>query len=185
MKEEKVDIENLGIDFNNTDGANLSYKEKTSETKETKEKKNKKRKKGEETKIEEKPEHESIPSENEFGAKKTCPCNRKTLWIIVGISSAIVVLAVLAIIIVFVAMKPKTKKEGEVLIPGSNEINYEPNELNPEDERPIQKEFEILTKPGELKQITVVQKSKEETKLNDVLIKSDIILVLKLGRILI
>ena len=39
----------------------------------------------------------------------------------------------------------------------------------------IKKEFEILTKPGDLKKIKVVQKSKEETKLNDTIISNDVI----------
>ena len=62
----------------------------------------------------------------------------------------------------------------------NDDSNADPNadpkdEQDPTPNQPIKKEFDIRTKPGELKQISVTQKSREETTLNNYTIVNDII----------
>ena len=58
----------------------------------------------------------------------------------------------------------------------NDDSNADPkDEQDPNPGQPIKKEFDIRTKPGELKQISVTQKSREETTLNNYTIVNDII----------
>ena len=93
-------------------------------------------------------------------------CQKPYMFIWIG-AIALVVLIAVVIIVVLILKKPSNDNKEEITIPGTqDEIIIEPPK--------IKNEFNILTRAGDLKQISVIQKSKEETKLNDQVITSEI-----------
>ena len=97
---------------------------------------------------------------------------------LISILSLVLILILVIILIYFT--KNKNSKSDNLDIPSTSFNDYIPSE--PES-KPVKnfealkigKEFDILTKVGDLKSILVTQKVKEETKLNSEIIKSDII----------
>ena len=88
----------------------------------------------------------------------------------------------------YIPSEPEPEKEPKPDAESNTESepinNFEPSvddrETNYEPVTKIEKEFEILTKVGDLKSISVIQKVKEETKLNSEIIKSEIMSLLYL-----
>ena len=108
---------------------------------------------------------------------KKCPCN---MSIIIGIIIAVVVILVGIGIAIYFLLRPQPynpNQGSDSSTPDTKETKtFEIIDDRDDDQDPkIKKEFEILTKPGDLKHINVIQKSKEETKMNDVTITNDII----------
>ena len=106
---------------------------------------------------------------NEEGTSKSkCLkiCQKPYIYILIGAIALIVLIAVV-VIVVLLLKKPKKENKEEIIIPETdNEIIIEPPK--------IKNEFNILTRAGDLKQVSVIQKSKEETKLNDQVIATEI-----------
>ena len=157
--------------------------ERTTEKNTKTEKKSKKRKIKKKQIIEEK----NFPKETKclsFSKFKIFLNKHKILLIL-----SLLVIIILVVILISLLTKKSTKKDNQDISSNTNipsEPEPNPNsESKPESEpiknyepsaaSKIEKEFEILTKVGDLKSISVVQKVKEETKLDSEIIKSEII----------
>ena len=133
-----------------------------------------------------------IENPREYASTKSLLYSRKIKIAI--IFSVIIFIAIIITIILVSRKKPKNNteiiqeqnnntpyKSDQELPKPDNPIENEPEQedknnidINPSFQQ-IKKEFEILTKTGDLKRISVIQKSKEETKMNDNILISDII----------
>ena len=131
-------------------------------------------------KIEEKQKIETneIPKKNQINKKCiSISCIKKSfikhkIPFIITIISAIIIVIALIFILKYVLKKKETNKHQK------EDINIIPNQ-DPESaldlaDSPIKKEFNVITKIGDLKRISVVQKSKEETKINSEIITNEI-----------
>ena len=89
---------------------------------------------------------------------------------------SLILILILVIILIYFTTK-KNNKNNNLDIPSKSSNDYIPSEpeSKPIANFGIEKEFDILTKVGDLKTISVIQKVKEETKLNSEIIKSQII----------
>ena len=153
-------------------------------------------------KIKEKPELDSEHTSTEPEIKKKCLCSK---GILIGTIIGLIVLAIIIVVVVVVISKSGNKNDDDTdknNQDNGNEKNKDANDGSNKDKdqddeesepkpdpdpepvpepipepkpQQIKKEFEILTKPGDLKKVKVVQISKEETKLNDTIIKNDVI----------
>ena len=93
--------------------------------------------------------------------KDCSKCKKPLIIIIIGV--IIVLVAITAVVLFFVLRKKPKKESNPDIIASTNDVDVEIEIVTPK----IKNEFEILTKAGDLKQISVIQKSKEETKIND------------------
>ena len=112
----------------------------------------------------EKPVSKYPKTSNENGqnnSNSSCNKIKKIKWYIVAIIVIIVVL-----VVVLVPVLKKKKERNTDIISSTTDSTDDIIE-------PIPKEFDILTEVGKLKQISVTQKSKEETKLNNYTIIDD------------
>ena len=118
---------------------------------------------------------EKQKEESEIGQKKIQ--SKKCLFItIISIAVAIIMIGVIVYFVIKEISKRKNKnkenKEDE-----EDEEEEEEQEISQEPKKPIisspkVKEFDILTRVGDLKQISLVQKSKDETKINGKVIET-------------
>ena len=96
---------------------------------------------------------------------------------LLSILALIVILIFVFILIYF--LNKKINKKHNLDTPSRPSNIYIPSEPepNPDDDKvaKIKKEFNITTKVGDLKKISVIQRAKEETKLNSEIIKNEII----------
>ena len=113
-----------------------------------------------------KSQKETSKDERTLRSKYFKICQKPYIYILIGAITLVVLIAVV-VIVVLLLKKPKKENKEEIIIPGTvEEIIIEPPK--------IKNEFNILTKAGDLKQVSVIQKSKEETKLNDQIIVTEI-----------
>ena len=96
--------------------------------------------------------------------------NRKK-GLLISIFAIIVSIIVIAVV-VYLVIKGNHDKNGENKDDTSsgtkqNQENFEKSETSGERVGPKEKEFDIKTWPGDLKKISVIQKSKDETKINN------------------
>ncbi len=117
---------------------------------------------------------------NENGQHNSTSCcqqiknkKKKNIWCIIILP--IVILFIIVVVVALVLVLKKVKKKKDIV------INYPTDIISPTAKpdnpiiEPIEKEFEILTEVGKLKQISVTQKSREQTKLNNYTIIDDYI----------
>ena len=98
-------------------------------------------------------------------------------WILISVIGALIIATAITVTMILIN-KNKNKKGGNEDIETDNETN-EIKEKIPENEielekKKLQKEFNIVSNVGDLKRVSVVQKSVEETKINNNLIKTEI-----------
>ena len=91
---------------------------------------------------------------------------------------AIIVSIIVIAVVVYLVIKGNHDKNGENKDDTSsgtkqNQENFEKSETSGERVGPKEKEFDIKTRPGDLKKISVIQKSKDETKINSQVIISE------------
>lgn len=111
---------------------------------------------------------------NDLKEKKNKNPKKKKLllWIIISLVSVIIIVGIILLIIFLKRKKPIEIEEQ--LQEQESEKATEELELIDGDFKKLEKEFEIITNVGELKRVSVVQKSSEETKLNDNIISTEI-----------
>ena len=127
-------------------------------------------------KIKEKPGETKRQDYNKEG-KSQSKCFKlcKKPFIYFWIALIVAILIAVAVIVIIKLKKPKeVAKIQEEEVKPENEYEPGPDTETFEEQAKIKKEFEILTKPGDLKQISVTQKSKEETKVNGQIITTEI-----------
>ena len=98
-------------------------------------------------------------------------------WILISVIGALIIATAITVTMILIN-KNKNKEGGNEDIETDNETN-EIKEKIPENEielekKKLQKEFNIVSNVGDLKRVSVVQKSVEETKINNNLIKTEI-----------
>jgi len=183
----------LGEENSKEEAKTKTENEKKEEKKETKTKKRKNRKKiiikleGEKTDekgiIDEKPELKEKEMENNQSHEKNKNAKsflcikaehirkiKKYKIPIILIISIILILTVLIIVILHFLKKKKDK----IIFEDINDVIQGGIEENINKTR-IKKEFDIITKPGDLKYVSLVQKTKEETKIDNKIITTEII----------
>ena len=116
--------------------------------------------------------------------KSQISCFKKYKLLFICIGVFILLLIIMAIIIAFILIKKPTISDPtvdpQVDPPIDPPVPPVPPDTDPPIDPPgpeppaIKKEFEILTKAGDLRKISVVQKSKEKTKLNNETFTSEI-----------
>ena len=112
-------------------------------------------------------EDEKIPKR-----KNSRKISRKSLWIIIAIAAAIII-AIIISVVVFLVIKGNKDSEEKKDDQTQNKNGLEKSGTSGERIGPKEKEFDIVTKAGDLKKISVVQKSKDETKINNQVIISE------------
>ena len=99
-----------------------------------------------------------------IGKKDTKNNSNNSFWIIIiAIISSILIISVVSYIVITEIKHKKRKKDIKTPSDIPEIVGFGPKI----------KEFDIITKPGDLKQISVVQKSKDETKINNQTIISE------------
>ena len=98
-------------------------------------------------------------------------------WTIISLIGAILIIGAITATVLLIQKRKKKKNENESEIEnGDTETekigNTNENEI--QEKKPLEKEFEIITNVGELKRVSVVQKSIEESKINNNEIKAEI-----------
>lgn len=106
------------------------------------------------------------------------------LWILFPLIAAIIIVTVLTVIILLVKKNSKKNDNNDIESDKVNEINEgnegnEIKEIIPDleiqpEKKKLEKEFEIVSNVGELKRISVVQNSIDETKLNNQTLKVNV-----------
>ena len=134
----------------------------------------------EKTKIEELNSQKGLHSDKN-GFLKNCISKHKIPFILILVSIFILVAVIICILIFLSKIKKKKDEITTDTISQETSITIEPiDPLDPPDpispfpDNKIKKEFNINTKVGDLKRISVIQVSKDETKLNEETIKSKI-----------
>ena len=96
-------------------------------------------------------------------------------WILISLISALIITLAITLTIILINKKVHKKNEEDVKTDEvtNKEIINQDQEIKPEKIR-LTKEFEIVSNVGELKRISVIQKSVEETKINNNQIKTEI-----------
>ena len=94
-------------------------------------------------------------------------------WTIISLIGAILIVGATTATVLLMQKRKKKKNENEDRdIETEKTGNINENEI--QEKKPLEKEFEIITNVGELKRVSVVQKSIEESKINNNEIKAEI-----------
>ena len=95
--------------------------------------------------------------------------SKKCFWIlIISIAVAIIVIGIVVLMVLKGGKGKEDKKDNTQNGSSQTQDNFEIIEDSAQERvGPKEKEFDIVTKPGDLKQISVTQRSKDETKINN------------------
>ena len=169
----------------NTEKIKVNLEEDLSKSESKYEKKKKKalEKVGKKEKIKEKKSIEALEiSKKDQGNKKyiSISCikssfiKHKILYILSIISVIILIIALVVILKFVLKNKQNSKEEKEDKNIDNPKNDIQKNPIAYDVESPLKKEFNINTKLGDLRRISVVQKTKDETKINSKVFKNEI-----------
>ena len=104
--------------------------------------------------------------------KKPIAKKKIIFWTIISLIGAILIIGAITATVLIIQKRKKKKNENENEnengeIEAEKTDNTNENEI--QEKKPLEKEFEIITNLGELKRVSVVQKSIEESKINNTL----------------
>ena len=100
---------------------------------------------------------------------------KKKKYLMILIPIIIILLIGIGIMLFFLLKKPKNPENEVIDNNNNNNVMIPSHPENEFENKKLEKEFEILTIPGELKRIFVSQKSIDETKINGVSIKVNVL----------